>query len=57
MTERLITVYGANWCSDCRRAKKYLGEQRTHYVWRDIESETKEGKTGYDFVIQSNKKM
>jgi glutaredoxin len=22
-----INVYGANWCSDCRRTKKYLGEQ------------------------------
>jgi len=32
-----ITVYGASWCSDCKRAKKFLGEQRVHYNWVDIE--------------------
>lgn len=31
-----LTVYGANWCGDCRRAKKFLGEQRIHYDWVDI---------------------
>lgn len=31
-----VTVYGANWCGDCRRAKKFLGEQRIHYRWVDI---------------------
>lgn len=35
MSERL-TLYGANWCGDCRRAKKFLGEQRIHYQWVDI---------------------
>jgi thioredoxin reductase (NADPH) len=32
-----ITVYGAAWCPDCKRAKKFLGEQRVHYNWVDIE--------------------
>jgi thioredoxin reductase (NADPH) len=32
-----LTVYGATWCSDCKRAKKFLGEQRVHYNWVDIE--------------------
>lgn len=32
-----ITVYGAYWCEDCKRAKKFLGEQRVHYDWVDIE--------------------
>ena len=32
-----ITVYGATWCSDCKRAKKFLGEQWVHYNWVDIE--------------------
>ncbi|MHA2493884.1 MAG: FAD-dependent oxidoreductase [Candidatus Hodarchaeales archaeon] len=49
-----ITMYGANWCSDCRRAKKYLGEQGLHYLWRDIEAETPEGKEAYDFVLSAN---
>ncbi len=32
-----LTVYGATWCSDCKRAKQFLGEQRVHYAWVDIE--------------------
>ena len=32
-----VTVYGASWCPDCKRAKKFLGEQRVHYNWVDIE--------------------
>jgi thioredoxin reductase (NADPH) len=32
-----IVVYGAPWCSDCKRAKKFLGEQRIHYDWIDVE--------------------
>ena len=32
-----ITVYGATWCPDCKRAKQFLGEQRVHYNWVDIE--------------------
>ncbi|HLZ08791.1 MAG TPA: FAD-dependent oxidoreductase [Chloroflexota bacterium] len=32
-----IKVYGASWCSDCKRAKKFLGEQRVHYHWVDVE--------------------
>ena len=33
----LIKVYGASWCGDCRRAKKFLGDQRVSYEWYDIE--------------------
>jgi thioredoxin reductase (NADPH) len=32
-----ITMYGAPWCGDCKRAKKFLGEQRIHYEWMDVE--------------------
>lgn len=34
-----ITVYGTTWCSDCKRAKQFLGEQRVHYNWIDIEEQ------------------
>jgi thioredoxin reductase (NADPH) len=34
-----ITVYGAPWCPDCRRAKKFLGEQRVPYLWVDIDDD------------------
>ncbi|HLY31633.1 MAG TPA: glutaredoxin domain-containing protein, partial [Ktedonobacterales bacterium] len=39
MAEAHLTVYGASWCTDCRRAKKFLGEQRVHYHWVDIEQD------------------
>ena len=34
-----ITVYGAPWCPDCKRAKKFLGEQRVPYDWVDIDQD------------------
>jgi thioredoxin reductase (NADPH) len=34
-----IVIYGASWCPDCRRAKKFLGDQRIPYVWHDLETE------------------
>lgn len=37
MSHTDLTVYGATWCSDCKRAKKFLGEQRAHYNWVDVE--------------------
>ncbi|MFQ5981518.1 MAG: FAD-dependent oxidoreductase [Candidatus Heimdallarchaeota archaeon] len=57
MSQPKITFYGANWCSDCRRAKKYLGEQRIHYTWRDIEEETPESQEAYEFVLSANEKV
>ncbi|MFX1512594.1 MAG: FAD-dependent oxidoreductase, partial [Promethearchaeota archaeon] len=53
--ESEINIYGANWCSDCRRTKKYLGEQRIHYNWYDIEKETPEGRDAYEYVLSMNK--
>jgi thioredoxin reductase (NADPH) len=32
-----ITVIGASWCPDCRRAKEFLGQQRVAYDWIDLE--------------------
>ena len=32
-----MTVYGAPWCPDCKRAKQFLGEQRVSYDWVDID--------------------
>jgi thioredoxin reductase (NADPH) len=36
---RHITVYGTTWCPDCKRAKQFLGEQRIHYDWVDIDKD------------------
>lgn len=50
MTESKITIYGAYWCPDCRRAKKFLGEQFVPYRWVDIEQD----KESEAFVLQKN---
>jgi thioredoxin reductase (NADPH) len=34
-----VTVYGAPWCPDCRRSKKFLAEQRVAYDWVDIDKD------------------
>lgn len=39
MPNTSIIVYGANWCGDCRRAKRFLGEQMVDYRWVDIEKD------------------
>lgn len=45
-----ITVYGAYWCPDCRRAKQFLGEHQIPYNWIDIEQDT----AAEQFVIEKN---
>jgi thioredoxin reductase (NADPH) len=32
-----IQLYGASWCPDCRRAKKFLADQRVAFDWHDID--------------------
>jgi thioredoxin reductase (NADPH) len=34
-----ITVFGTTWCSDCKRAKQFFGEQRVHYDFVDIDGD------------------
>lgn len=34
-----IVVYGAPWCPDCKRAKKFLAEHRVPYRWIDIDQD------------------
>ena len=37
MAHTEITMYGTQWCSDCKRTKKFFGEQRVHYEYVDID--------------------
>ncbi|MFL5626633.1 MAG: FAD-dependent oxidoreductase [Ktedonobacteraceae bacterium] len=46
MSQTTIKLYGTNWCSDCKRSKKFLGEQRVRYEYINIE----EDMAGQDFV-------
>ncbi|HLZ20880.1 MAG TPA: FAD-dependent oxidoreductase [Ktedonobacterales bacterium] len=36
-TDNKITLYGTLWCGDCKRAKKFFGEQRIHYTFVDVD--------------------
>ena len=38
MSER-ITMYGAEWCGDCRRSKKLLDELGVDYDYIDLEAD------------------
>ncbi len=40
MPETLPTLYGANWCPDCRNTKTFLGEMDVEYKWVDIDGDT-----------------
>ena len=35
----VVTVYGAEWCGDCRRAKRYLDATATPYRWIDVDAD------------------
>jgi len=45
-----VTVYGAYWCPDCRRAKQFLGEHQIPYAWIDIEQDPEAER----FVVEKN---
>ncbi len=34
-----LTVYGADWCGDCRRAKHHLDTAGVPYRWVDLRSD------------------
>jgi thioredoxin reductase (NADPH) len=44
-TAGIITFYGASWCLDCRRTKKFLGEQHVDYRWIDIDRDGRAAET------------
>jgi thioredoxin reductase (NADPH) len=37
--EDVIRVYGASWCPDCRRAKRFLTDQRIRFEWHDVDAD------------------
>ena len=34
-----VTVYGADWCADCRRTRRYLDATATPYRWVDVNAD------------------
>ncbi|NNN02643.1 MAG: NrdH-redoxin [Acidimicrobiaceae bacterium] len=39
MTNQKVTVYGALWCPDCRRSKKFLDDRGVPYSWVDVDAD------------------
>ena len=50
MTQSNIIIYGADWCGDCRRSKRFLNEQNIPFTWIDIDQD----KEGEAFVREKN---
>lgn len=34
-----ITLYGAEWCADCRRSKSLLNDRGVEYTYVDLEAQ------------------
>ena len=45
-----ITMYGADWCGDCRRSRRFLDENQVSYEYIDVEADPKAA----DRVIEIN---
>ena len=45
-----ITMYGADWCGDCRRSKRFLESNSVAYNYIDVETDT----SASDKVIEIN---
>jgi len=40
MNQPDITIYGADWCSDVRRAKAFLDQRQIEYKWVDTDQDS-----------------
>ena len=45
-----ITMYGAEWCGDCRRSKRFLDSNNINYNYIDVEAD----QSASDKVIEIN---
>ncbi len=43
-------MYGADWCGDCRRSKRFLDDNKVSYTYVDVEVDL----TAADKVIEIN---
>ena len=35
-----VVMYGAEWCGDCRRSKRFLDDNSVEYTYIDVEADT-----------------
>ena len=40
MSAENVVLYGAEWCGDCRRSKRFLDENQVEYTYIDVEADT-----------------
>ncbi len=53
MSDSNITVYGSDWCWDCRRTRKFLDQHHIPYQWVNIDH----SKEGEAYVLKVNQGM
>jgi glutaredoxin len=51
-----ITMYGADWCGDCVRAKKYFVDNQVEYHWVDLEKDENEKFVELEVLRRNNGK-
>jgi len=45
-----VTMYGADWCGDCRRSKRFMEENDVAFTYIDVEKDL----TAADKVVEIN---
>jgi len=50
MVDEVIRMYGTAWCGDCKRAKRFLSENRVPYQYVDIDEDSE----GERVVLEAN---
>lgn len=51
MSEQQILMYGADWCVDCRRARRFMSQYNIAYQWINIDHD----KDGEQIVLKVNR--
>ena len=53
MAEQVIRVFGAPWCGDCVRSKRFLDEHSVPYEWIDVDQD----ESAQSYVREVNRGM
>ena len=51
-----ITMYGADWCGDCVRAKKFFNDNNVEFQWVDLERDENEKFVESEVLRRNNGK-
>ncbi len=49
-----IIMFGADWCGDCRRAKRVFDELRVPYRYVDLEADPEAADVAYEISGRTN---